>query len=227
MTLSRILQSIFRKIFLPALCLLCFAFPAVAQGDVTFLGGDNIGLDVSFQFGGVRTQDALGTSVIGIGGRVGYYLGSIVFIDAGFLHEPVSFQGFDTAKTAVLGGFRVGTIFDDWIGVFAKARVGALQIHKYRREWMPMLETGDGTIIQVPPNSNYYHVSEGKDRYPVIDIGIIVERYLERNFFVRMDVGSWIIPFGDRMAYSSEHNDHRRAGTRHNFAIEFGLGFRF
>jgi len=208
------------------LCLFCFIFPVFAQGDITFVGNDNIGMDVTFQFGGVRTQEALGNGVIGIGGRVGYYLGSIVFIDVGFLHEPVTFkgwgQGSPASKTAVLGGVRLGTIFDDWIGVFAKARAGALQLDLKRTEWPSGTTTG---IITPAPPPNY--VSERKEVYPVIDIGIIVERYLERNFFVRLDIGTWIIPFGDKIAYSSEHNDYRRVGTKSNFAIEFGMGFRF
>ena len=215
-------SCIFRKIFLPALCLMCFTFPAFAQGDVTFVGNDNIGLDIAFQLGAVRTQEGLGCGTIGIGGRVGYYLGSIVFIDGGFLHEPINFQGITTSKTAVLGGVRLGTIFDDWIGVFAKARAGMLRLHNHSMEWAT--ETGTGIITPAPP-PNY--VSVGKEYYPVIDIGVIVERYFERNFFVRMDIGNWIIPFGDRVAYSSEHNDYRRAGTKHNFAMEFGMGFRF
>ena len=206
------------------LCLLCFTFPAFARGDVSFVGRDDIGLDLSFQFlGAIRTQDALGTGVIGIGGRAGYYLGSIVFIDAGFLHEPVSFQGFAQSRTVVLGGFRFGTIFDDWIGVFAKTRVGALQRDLKRMEWPP--ETGTGTVTRAPRRPKY--VSERKETYPVIDVGIIVEHHWERNVFVRMDIGTWIIPFGDKVAYSSSHNDYRRAGTKSNFAMEFGFGFRF
>jgi len=49
---------------------------------------------------------------------------------------------------------------------------------------------------------------------------------MERNFFVRMDIGSWIIPFGDRMANSPDRGVFR-VGTKHNFAMELGMGFRF
>ena len=216
-------RCILRKIILPVLCLFCFTLPAFAQGDVTFVGRDNIGVDVSFQFGGARTQMALGDSVAGIGGRVGYYLGSIVFLDAEVLHEPDSFkEGWDK-KTIALGGFRFGTIFDDWIGVFAKARAGAFLYYEGTPEW-PEPETSDSTGIRPynpRPNVNYV-----KETYPVIDIGVVVERYFERNFFVRMDIGDWIIPFGNNEANSAYGHPYR-LGTTHNFAFEIGLGFRF
>ena len=101
--------------------------PAFAQGDVSFVGSDIIGMDVSFQIGSIKTPIGIynGTGVIG--GRVGYYLGSIVFLDgeilqkfAGCIAEPCYNE-----KMTILGGVRLGTIFDDWVGVFAKARAGA------------------------------------------------------------------------------------------------------
>jgi len=202
---------ILRKILPPVLCLFCFVFPAFAQGDVTFVGSGNIGMDVSFQFGGTSTQTTLGDSVKSIGGRAGYYLGSVVFLDAEALHEPDSFNEGWNKKTIVLGGFRFGTIFDDGIGVFAKARAGAFLYYQGTPEWLePEINDTKG-IRRYNPRPNVSYV---KETYPVIDIGVVVERYFERNFFVRVDIGDWIIPFGNM-------------GTTHNFAFEFGLGFRF
>ena len=199
------MNNIFRKTFLLALCFFCFAFPVFAQGDVTFVGDDDIGLDVSFQFGAVRAKTGVYDGVTVVGGRVGYYLGSIVFLDGAVYHK---FNGgltepYNNEKMAVLGGVRLGTIFDDWIGVFAKARAGTFGV-----------------------NTENSDMESAKSLYPVFDIGVIVERYFERNIFVRMEIGDWIIPFGDAKI-RSVYGDYSRLGTTHNFAMEFGLGFRF
>jgi len=123
------------------MCLLCFAFPAVAQGDISFVGKDSIGIDISFQIGAVRTQEALDDNVTAIGGRVGYHLGSIFFLDGEILHQPETKQkiydldsgvgsyGLGNQKTIILGGIRLGNVFDDKIGVFFKrepARLGLM-----------------------------------------------------------------------------------------------------
>ena len=216
-------RCILRKIILAALCLFCFTFPVFSQGDVTFVGRDNIGMDVSFQFGVIkfdnveRAPDIWAYNGAGfIGGRVGYYLGSIVFLDTeviqkfcGCIAEPCFNE-----KTTILGGVRLGTIFDDAIGVFAKARAGAFGF-----------------------NAEGKNVTSEKSFYPVFDIGVIVERYFEKNFFVRFDIGDWIIPFGDTKIVYTDYgpepdylpigNHYTRMGTKHHFAYEIGLGFRF
>jgi len=200
------------------LCLLCFTFPAFAQGDVSFVGRDNIGMDVSFQLNTVTIPTGAFRGLGGIGGRVGYYLGSFVFLDGEILQQ---FTGClveicNNEKVTILGGARFGTIFDDSIGVFAKARVGAFGFR-----------------------AKYDVISE-KSFYPVFDIGIIVERYYNNNFFTRIDLGNWIIPFGDTKVLTYElgqpdeqgnipvtGTNYTRIGTKHNFAVGLGLGFRF
>ena len=219
-TLRNVTPSfISRKIFPPALCLLFFTFPAFAQGDVTFIGSDNIGMDVSFQFSAIKRPEMIFFSGIGgIGGRVGYYLGSGVFLDGEILHQFTGglTEPYDNEKMTALGGVRFGTIFDDWIGVFAKARVGAFGFNA---------------------ENKYETLTSAKNFYPVFDVGVIVERYFERNFFVRLDLGDWIIPFGDTKIVHNYYGDgpehplidtqYTRIGTRHNFAVSFGFGFRF
>ena len=72
---------------------LCFTLPAFSQGDVTFAGDDIIGVDVAFQIGGTHRSSLHGYNMAGIGGRIGYHLGSIVFLDGGILHEPKGLRG--------------------------------------------------------------------------------------------------------------------------------------
>ena len=206
-------SCVLSKIFQCILCLLCFVFPIFAQGNES----DNIGLDVSFQFGSAKgTKNALGRNLWGIGGRAGYYLGSGVFLDGEILHQPNgwrerSSRDVPTDETVFLGGIRFGTVFDDVYGVFAKARAGAFRFH-----------------------SDFSNLQSAKDVYPIIDIGIVVERYYER-IFLRVDVGDWIIPFGDTMTpYSYDgsfvpegSSFNTRIGTKHNFVMELGFGFRF
>jgi hypothetical protein len=205
------------------LCFLFLSVPAFAQGDVTFVGKDNIGLDVAFQLGAIGSgQDANELTVLdgigGIGGRVGYYLGSFVFLDGEVLHKfsGCLFEPCSNEKPTILGGIRLGTVFDDWIGVFAKARAGAFGFNSENR---------------------YTTLESAKKFYPVFDIGIMVERYFENNFFIRVDIGDWIIPFGDTKIVHTEYGPEpdflpvgtntTRIGTTHNFAFEFGFGFRF
>jgi len=202
---------IFRKKLLPVLCFLCFTIPVFAQNEVSFVGDDRIGIDVSFQLGGAATQSELQSGTFGLGGRVGYHLGSIVFLDAGILFEPNGWQKHNSPdrrddRAVILGGVRFGTIFDDKIGVFAKARAGAF--------WF-------SDKYLVPPDSPY----------PVIDVGIIIEQYFVPNrdrdadgkqFFVRWDIGSWIVPYGD-----TKEAAFGNIGTKRYFAFEVGLGVRF
>jgi len=194
------------KNFSYILCFLCFTLPAFAQGDVTFTSDDAIGLDVSFQIGGIRTPEAL-SGMFGFGARAGYYLGSIVFLDGEILYKPNGWEEHNshipTDQMIILGGGRFEIISDDMIGIFAKARAGAFRFH-----------------------SEFSLLEPAKDIYPVVDIGIIIERYFKRNFFLRFDIGDYIIPFGDAKAHDI-YGEEYRMGTRHNFAVGFGLGFRF
>jgi len=217
MTLKTILKKIFLHCISPKtisliLYLFCFTFQTFAQSNVTFIGGDNVGLDVSLQFGGVETKIGSYGGVSGIGGRVGYYLGSIVFLDGEIFQQ---FAGslvenrWQNEKTTILGGVRLGTIFDG-IGVFAKARAGAFGF-----------------------NAKDKHVISGKDFYPVFDVGGIAEYYFNKKIFLRFDAGDWIIPFGDTKIINDygpgpEYSpNYVRLGTKHSFAYEIGFGFRF
>ena len=203
---QRVLRNIlsycnYKKIIRHIACFLCFTTLAVA-------GDDIIGIDASFQFGGVRTS-SLDDGIIGFGGRAGYYLGSIVFLDGEIFHEPEKLKAA-AKKTIVLGGLRLGTVFDDTIGVFGKARFGTIKFDAKSQGLLP----------------------EDADFHPVIDLGIIIERYYQRNFFIRLDVGDYIIPFGDtktpiRDGTDTPGNLYHRLGTTHNPAIEFGMGIRF
>jgi hypothetical protein len=213
---NMILHCVFRKVFLCILCFLSFAFPAFAQSDVAFIGDDRIGMDISFQFGNVDTKTVLGDGIGGIGGRVGYYLGYNVFLDGEIFYQPEGLFGLfgdhGISKTIVFGGMRIGTIFNNTIGVFAKTRTGTIRL-----------------------NAKTYGLVPEKNLYPIIDVGVIGEYYFKRNYFIRIDLGDWIIPFGDtKTPYpavtkpSPESPDtYTRIGTKHNFALEFGLGFYF
>jgi hypothetical protein len=86
---------------------------------------DIIGIDGSFQLGIFDLNNSVSEKPIGLGGRVGYYLSSIFFLDAEMMHFPQNPSG-NFGETLVLGGLRVGTIFDR-IGVYAKARSGMIR----------------------------------------------------------------------------------------------------
>ena len=87
------------------LFLSCLTLPAFPQGEVSFADDDIIGVDVAFQIGGTKAHSAQsllgGRNIVGIGGRVGYHLGSIVFLDGEILHEPKALRA-DEEKTVVL-----------------------------------------------------------------------------------------------------------------------------
>ena len=197
------------------LLLSCFTLPEFAQGEISFAGEDIIGVDVAFQIGGTKAHSAQsplgGRNIAGIGGRVGYHLGSIVFLDGEILHEPEALRA-EEEKTVVLGGVRLGTIFDDTIGIFAKTRVGALRIN---------------TDILIPE----------KDFHPVFDYGVILEYYVpfnnrsSRKILTRFDIGGWTVPFGDTRVYDGLDHEYmpiyKRLGTQHFLAVEVGIGFRF
>jgi len=201
------------KCFSCFLCLLCFTLPAFAQGNGTFVGDDIIGVDVAFQIGGTYKSSLNGHNMAGIGGRVGYHIGSIIFLDGEILHEPKGLRASDE-QTVVLGGVRLGTIFDDTVGIFAKVRAGAFRINAEDNFLMP---------------EKYFH--------PVVDYGIIAEYYVPfhnrpaRKLFARFDVGGWMVPFGDTLVLSGNGPDgshiYELLGTQHFFATEVGFGFRF
>jgi len=195
----------FKSVLQGSLCLFCFIIPAFAQQDITFTSDNIIGVDVSLQIATIRKSNRLNQGIIGIGGRAGYYLGSVIFLDGEIFHEPEKLVEGYSKKTSVLGGFRFGSIIDDELGVFVKVRAGAL-----------MLKADD---YNLQPNEN-------NNIHPVVDLGIILERYFQRNFFLRLDIGDYIVPFGNTKTLSI-YGDHYRLGTTHNLALEFGLGFRF
>ena len=202
---------VMKNVFFVLFFALSFATLVVAENDA-------IGIDVAFQVSAIKlytdSSSVFHERYVGIGGRVGYYLGKNTFLDGEISYEPrgIFATNARTIKTIILGGARLG-IWNDVFGIYAKARAGTINFE----EGSP-------------------HISPSKNAYPLFDVGIIGERYFERNFFVRFDIGYNVIPFGDAEYVhlitigDTEYINHPkegRVGTKHYSAASFGFGFRF
>jgi len=156
--------------------------------------------DVSFQVSFLNLNASLGEYPVGIGGRFGYRLSSLLYLDSEVLHFPENPSG-NFGETLVLGGIRSGIEFYS-VGIFGKVRAGA--IHFGGRQFYSRL--GDLT-------------------HPAIDLGAIFEYFHNRHFFMRMDLGDCIIPFGG-ISYL-DADGPRNLNTTHNFWLDLGIGIRF
>jgi hypothetical protein len=181
-----------RKLFI-----LCIAFLgasiASAQEDLpTF--------DLAIQMPVLNLTGSVGEGAFGVGGRFGYHFSPLLYLDGELNYMPEDPSG-NFGETLGLAGIRIGTEFDK-IGVFAKARAGAIKF--------------GGRSLS----------SRLDDRtHPALDLGGIVEFYAGRHFFARVDIGDCIIPFGNA-TYLSPYGP-KKLGTKHHLLMEFGLGFYF
>jgi len=165
---------------------------------------NNYRFDGSFQIGVLNLKGSVGESTIGVGGRFGYHLASILFLDADTLHLPKDPSGY-YGETLILGGIRAGQRFEEF-GIFAKARTG---------------------IINFNRESNAAQLFESTI-FPAFDIGAILEIYpseRRKNFFVRLDISDCIIFFNNNVVQGLEGIKH--LNVEHNPLFEFGIGFRF
>jgi hypothetical protein len=157
--------------------------------------------DASFQIAVLDMREHIGEKPLGVGGRFGYGLTGLVNLDGGLVHFPEDPSG-NFGETLGLAGVRIGKRFDTF-GVFAKARAGAINFG------------GRASDLRL---SDTMH--------PAFDLGTMLEFYAKKNFFVRLDLGDCIIPFGNT-TYPSAEGQPIRLGIKHNLLMEFGLGFRF
>ncbi len=70
----------------------------------------------------------------------------------------------------------------------------------------------------------------GRQLYPSIDVGGVVEFYVSRRWMARMDLGDTIIRYGEYVVggfVASQAIVRRPPETRHNFQFTSGIGFRF
>ena len=157
--------------------------------------------DASFQLSVLDMREDLGEKPLGVGGRFGYRLSSLLHLDGGLSYFPEDPSG-NFGEVLGLGGVRVGKQFES-IGVFAKARAGAIKF--------------DGKAFS----------SRLSDKvHPAFDLGVMLEYYMRRSLFVRMDIGDCIIPFRDA-TYLSPYGETLSLGTKHYLLAEFGVGIRF
>jgi hypothetical protein len=147
------------------------------------------------------TRDSLGEKGLGVGGRFGYRLLPLFFLDGEAVHFPEDPSG-NYGETLGLAGIRIGKQYDNF-GVFAKLRAGAINF-----------------------GGRAFHLRLSDKTHPAFDLGTTLEYYAKKGFFARLDVGDCIIPFGNTTLLSPE-GQLNRLGTKHNLLMEFGFGFRF
>jgi hypothetical protein len=170
-------------------------------GNIVYAQNEEIPkFDVSFQVSFLNMNASLGEYPLGIGGRFGYRLSPLLYLDGEALHFPENPSG-NFGETLVLGGIRSGLEFYS-MGIFGKVRAGA--IHFGGRQFDSRMD--DLT-------------------HPAIDLGVIYEYFHSRHFFVRMDLSDCIIPFGG-VSYLDVDGPHD-LDTTHNFWLDLGIGMRF
>lgn len=162
----------------------------------------SLGVDASFQVGVLSLSEEIGEKPLGIGGRVGYELLPFLFLDGEAMHFPENPSG-NFGQTLVLGGIRLGKNFDR-IGIYAKARSGVVHF-------------GGGD----------FGMRMADKTHPAVDLGGIVEYHVNKNVFVRVDMGECIILFDNSPYRSAISPGVARLGTKHNLLAEFGIGVRF
>ena len=181
--------------------LFCLSFLTLfGISDAAFAQDDAPKFDGSFQLGVLRLEESVGEAPLGVGGRFGYRFSSRFFLDGEAMHFPEDPSG-NFGETLVLGGIRYGKQFDK-VGIYAKARAGAIHFGGSSFNW---------------------RLSEKS--FPVFDVGAMLEFYPKEHFFIRLDLGDCIIPFGG--AVFQGLNGPVTLETRHTLAMGFGFGFRF
>jgi hypothetical protein len=168
---------------------------------IAYAGEPSLKYDASFQISVLDMREHLGEKALGVGGRFGYRLSSMMYLDGEIHYFPEDPSG-NFGQILSLGGIRVGKEYES-IGIFAKARAGTIRF--------------DGKAFSLRLSDK---------AHPAFDLGVMLEYYTQRYLFVRMDIGDCIIPFKGT-TFLSPYGETVPLGTQHNLLAEFGFGIRF
>ena len=170
-------------------------------GHTAYAEDDETSFDASLQIAVLDMRGNLGEKPLGVGGRLGYQLTSLLCLDAGLVHFPEDPSG-NFGETLGLGGIRIGKRYEK-LGVFAKARAGGINF-----------------------GGRAFNMRLSDRTHAAFDVGAMLEYYAKKNFFARLDIGDCIIPFGNT-TFRSEEGQLMRLATKHNLLLELGIGFCF
>src|ERR1041385_9061835 len=136
----------------------------------------------------------------GIGGRFHYNVTPLVAADLELTHYPENSSG-NFGETAALFGIRAGRRFDR-IGIFGKGRPGVMHF-----------------------GGDYFKLRLDQRTHFIMDFGGIVEYYLSKRAFVRLEAGDTTIYYGAAKLFNRINPD--ALGTVHNFQPEMSVVFIF
>lgn len=156
--------------------------------------------DASLQLAVLDMADPIGEKPLGLGGRFGYHLSSLLRLDGEVMYFPENPSG-NFGETLALGGVKIGKEIDS-VGIFAKVRPGVINF-----------------------GGRHFDSRMSEKIHPALDLGVTLKYYARRQFFLRMDIGDLIVPF--RGTPYQSVRDLTSLGTTHSLLAEFGLGIRF
>ena len=158
-----------------------------------------------------------GVTTMGFGGRVGYNVNRHLALEAeaSYLPKKNFNEVFQSRRTQVLAGLKAGRRWEK-VGVFAKARPGAMFFSEYGMR---------GVCTFTPGRNECFDQSRV---FFATDVGGVVEYYPTPRAILRLDAGDTIIRFRDAgpVVFPGGSVFTRRE-TTHNFQLSLGLGFRF
>jgi hypothetical protein len=161
----------------------------------------------------------------GYGGRFGYNANRYLALEAevNYLPERNLNEVFQSRRVQVFGGVRAGRRWEK-VGVFAKARPGAMNFDEYGVR-------GPCTFAFAIDSPDCF---DQPRTFFAIDLGGVVEYYPTKRTILRVDAGDTVIRFRDAGPVTFPpagtfpgSSVFIRRETTHNFQLTFGLGFRF
>jgi hypothetical protein len=166
-------------------------------------------------------RDHVGTA--GYGGRFAYNANRYLALEAevNYLPERNLNEVFQSRRVQVFGGVRAGRRWEK-VGVFAKARPGAVNFDEYGVRGPCTFVAGSRDCFDQPRTLFAF------------DAGGVVEYYPTRRTILRVDAGDTVIRFRDSgpitfppTGTSAGSSVFTRRETTHNFQMTFGFGVRF
>jgi hypothetical protein len=175
--------------------------------------------------------DCLSSSTIhsepGFGGRFTFNLTDEVALEAEgnfFIRDVNDLPNPSGHRFQGQFGPKIGKRFEKW-GAFGKVRPGFVGVTKVSKL---ISERSRESFIGIPVLVGEFGV--GKELYPSIDLGGVVELYLSRRRLVRFDAGDTIIRYSvlPVPTLSARFPVFKRPPlTEHNLQMTSGVAFRF
>ena len=162
-------------------------------------------------------------STAGFGGRFGYNANQYLAVEAEFNYMPRRNinEVHQSRRAQVFAGVRAGRRWEK-VGLFAKARPGAMHFDEYGTRGPCTATLGSGDCF------------DDARTFFAVDVGGVFEYYPTPRTIFRVDAGDTIIRLRDSgpiifppVGTSPSSSIFTRRETTHNFQLTFGLGFRF